>query len=152
MYRAYMMRDQVGEEFEGTVSAVTSFGAFVELDAPYVEGLIKLYSLGDEQWSYDQVHMRLSGARTGRAIELGDRVKIKINNVSVIRRRIDFTLLATSSTNKAKPRLEANPRVGLVKQKNAGREVDRAARGRAGRPERTERGDRTERGGAGVSR
>jgi len=145
MYRAYMMRDQVGEELEGTVSAVTSFGAFVEIDEPYVEGLIKLDSLGDEQWQYDEVHMRLTGARTGRAIELGDRVKVQVNNVSVIRRRIDFTLLATASSNKAKPRLEANPRVGLAKQKKAGREIDRAARGRTDRRERPERVERVER-------
>ena len=133
MYRAYLMREQIGEEFEGTVSAVTSFGAFVEIDEPYVEGLIKLDSLGDEPFSYDEVHMRLSGRKTGRSIELGDRVKVQINNVSVVRRRIDFTLLATARSNRDRPKLEANPRVGLAKQKKAGREVDRAQRGRAGR-------------------
>src|SRR5205814_1139141 len=84
MYRAYLMRDQVGERFNGVVSAVTSFGAFVELDEPFVEGLIKLESLGDEPFEFDGVHMRLSGKRTGRAIELGDRVMVEINNVSVI--------------------------------------------------------------------
>ena len=128
MYRAYLMRDQVGEQFEGTVSAVTSFGAFVEIDEPYVEGLIKLDSLGDEPWSYDEVHMRLSGTRTGRSIELGDRVKVEINNVSVVRRRIDFLLIATSSANRAKPRLESSPRANIVKKKRAAKEVDRAQR------------------------
>ena len=140
MYRAYMMRDQVGQEFEGTVSAVTSFGAFVEIEEPYVEGLIKLESLGNEPWSYDQVHMRLSGTRTGRMIELGDKVKVQINNVSVIRRRIDFTLIATSSTNKTRPTLEASPRAGIVQRKKAGREVERAVSGRRERPDRPERG------------
>ncbi|MGE3768168.1 MAG: ribonuclease R [Kofleriaceae bacterium] len=133
MYRAFLMREQVGEEFEGTVSAVTSFGAFVEIDSPYVEGLIKLESLGDEPFAYDEVHMRLSGRKTGRSIELGDKVKVQINNVSVVRRRIDFTLLATAKSNRDRPKLEANPRAGLAKQKKAGREVDRAQRGRAGR-------------------
>ncbi len=131
MYRAFLMRDQVGEQFEGTVSAVTSFGAFVEIDEPYVEGLIKLDSLGEEPWSYDEVHMRLSGTRTGRSIELGDRVKVQINNVSVVRRRIDFTMIATASSNRDRPRLEASPRAGIVKRKRAGKEIERAVRHRA---------------------
>ncbi len=144
MYRAYMMRDQVGQEFEGTVSAVTSFGAFVEIEEPYVEGLIKLESLGDEAFSYDAVHMRLSGNRTGRSIELGDKVKVQINNVSVLRRRIDFTLIATAQSNKRRPTLEANPRAGIVQRKKAGREAERAVRGRGDRDEGRTRSSRTE--------
>src|ERR1043166_2363198 len=49
MYRAYLMRDQVGQRFDGVVSAVTGFGAFVEIEEPFVEGLIKLRS--EEQTS-----------------------------------------------------------------------------------------------------
>ena len=130
MYRAYLMRDQVGEQLEGTVSAVTSFGAFVEIDEPYVEGLIKLDSLGEEPFSYDEVHMRLSGTRTGRTLELGDRVKVEVVNVSVVRRRIEFRLIATSSVNRDRPRLEASARAGIVQRKKAGREVERAVVGR----------------------
>jgi ribonuclease R len=151
MYRAYLMREQVGEEFEGTVSAVTSFGAFVEIDTPYVEGLIKLESLGDEPFSYDEVHMRLSGRKTGRSIELGDKVKVQINNVSVVRRRIDFLLLATAKSNKDRPVLTPNPRSGIAKQKKAGREVDRAQRGRAGRDD-DRRGGKAARGSGGKLR
>ncbi|MBA3822012.1 MAG: ribonuclease R, partial [Deltaproteobacteria bacterium] len=133
MYRAYMMRDQVGEEFEGVVSAVTTFGAFVEIEEPYVEGLIKLDSLGSEQWTHDAIHMRLTGSRTGRTIELGDKVKVEVNNVSVTRRRIDFTLLATNSTRprtrSPAAKLQAPPetaeRVGLARRKQAGGAVER---------------------------
>jgi ribonuclease R len=132
MYRAYLMRDQVGQRFDGAVSAVTSFGAFVELEEPYVEGLIKLDSLGDDQFSFDEVHMRLSGQRTGTTISLGDKVTVEINNVSVVRRRIDFTLIAAQSAGR-KPRrapdhAAAGPeaRAGLARRKKAGREVERA--------------------------
>jgi ribonuclease R len=140
MYRAYLMRDQIGEEYEGVISAVTSFGAFVEIEEPYVEGLIKLESLGDEPFTYDEIHMRLSGKRTGRTLELGDRVKVSINNVSVVRRRIDFTLVATSSANKARPKLEASPRAGLAKQKHAGKEAEKASRHHAERGAAPRRG------------
>lgn len=142
MYRAYLMRDQVGQRFEGVVSAVTSFGAFVEIEEPYVEGLIKLDALGDDEFSFDEVHMRLSGRRTGTTISLGDKVTVEINNVSVVRRRIDFTLVAAQSAGR-RPRRAAErdrpehgdrlaagpgPHVGLARRKRAGREVERATR------------------------
>jgi ribonuclease R len=139
MYRAYLMRDQVGQRFDGVVSAVTSFGAFVEIEEPYVEGLIKLESLGDEPFGFDEVHMRLSGQRTGTTVSLGDKVTVEVNNVSVVRRRIDFTLIAAQTAGR-KPRRApghapehagdhaavAEPRVGLGRRKRAGREVERA--------------------------
>ncbi len=139
MYRAYLMRDQVGQRFEGSVSAVTSFGAFVELDEPYVEGLIKLESLGNDQFDFDDVHMRLSGRKTGLAIELGDRVTVEINNVSVVRRRIDFTLVQAATHKKParpgkKPAAAAaradspDARAGISQRRKAVREVERAVR------------------------
>jgi ribonuclease R len=140
MYRAYLMRDQVGQRFEGVVSAVTSFGAFVEIEEPFVEGLIKLESLGDDRFSYDEVHMRLSGQRTGTTIELGDKVTVEINNVSVVRRRIDFTLITAQTEGRklrktpergSDPKPALQPRVGLAQRKKAGREVERAVRRRA---------------------
>ncbi len=140
MYRAYLMRDQVGQRFDGVVSAVTSFGAFVEIEEPFVEGLIKLDSLGDDQFSYDEVHMRLSGERTGTTVELGDRVTVEINNVSVVRRRIDFTLIAAQTAGRKmrkapekgwNPKLES--KVGVAQRKKAGREVERASRAHAER-------------------
>jgi len=150
MYRAYLMRDQVGEQFEGTVSAVTSFGAFVEIEEPFVEGLIKLDTLGDEPWDYDQIHMRLTGRKTGKMIELGDKVTVEIVNVSVIRRRIDFNLLGTRhqgtrpSTPPPRPSGKEAPkqgqRVGIAKARKAGREVERATRGQVERGAAPRRG------------
>jgi ribonuclease R len=139
MYRAYLMRDQVGQQFEGVVSAVTSFGAFVEIEEPFVEGLIKLESLGDDRFTYDEVHMRLSGQRTGKTIELGDKVTVEINNVSVVRRRIDFTLIAAQTEGRKLRKTPEQPWAGKVEpraalaRKKAGREVDRAARHNAER-------------------
>jgi ribonuclease R len=144
MYRCYLMRDQVGQRFAGTVSAVTSFGAFVEIEEPFVEGLIKLDSLG-EQFDYDEVHMRLSARRSGRIIELGDKISVEINNVSVLRRRIDFTLIEAAKHEGRAPKLETSPRAGIPQRKKAGRELERAQayhRDRGG-----DRSDRSERGG-----
>jgi ribonuclease R len=93
MYRAYLMRDHLGEEFTGRVSGVQSFGVFVELDEPFVEGLIKLEALGGDSWDYDEVHMQVRARKSGRTVSLGDAVRVELIDVSVARRRIDFRLV-----------------------------------------------------------
>jgi len=125
--------------FEGLVSAVTSFGAFVEIESPFVEGLIKLESLGDEPFTFDEIHMRLSGKKTGKMVELGDTLEVEINNVSVVRRRIDFTIVGTTIAKKGekRPSRRAAPeQTGerpVQQRKRAGREVERAVRDHAER-------------------
>ncbi|WP_428268102.1 ribonuclease R [Haliangium sp.] len=96
MYRAYFMRDQVGEQFSGRISAVTSFGAFVEFDDPFVEGLIKLDALGADAFVFDAAAMRLYGRRSGFSLRLGDHVRVEVNEVSVARRRIDLRLVSSA--------------------------------------------------------
>jgi ribonuclease R len=131
MYRAYLVRDQIGEKFTGTVSAVTSFGAFVEIDEPYVEGLIKKDSLGDDV-EFDEIHMRLRARRSGMTLTLGDSVQVEIGDVSVIRRRIELKLVAVRRVTAAKGAdlataddygQEAAPatRVGIGARRKAGR-------------------------------
>ena len=93
MYRVFLMRDRVGDEFDGVVSSVTSFGLFVEIAEPFVEGLIKTERLGREPWSYDERSLRLVGERSGKSYGLGDAVRVRIENVSVPRRQIDFSLV-----------------------------------------------------------
>jgi ribonuclease R len=93
MYRAYLVREQIGERYQGVISAVTSFGAFVEIEQPFVEGLIKLDSLG-EDFGFDELHMRLRGRRSGLTLSLGDTVTVEIVNVSVLKRRIDLALVS----------------------------------------------------------
>jgi ribonuclease R len=98
MYRAFLMRDRLQEELDATVSGVTSYGVFVECAAPYVEGLIKLDQLGGEGgWWFDERKMRLVARRSGHALSLGDAVRVRIENVSVPRRRIDMALLSGGS-------------------------------------------------------
>ena len=140
MYRAYLMRDQVGQQFPGTVSAVTSFGAFVEIEEPFVEGLIKLDSLG-EPFEYDEVHMRLSGKRTGRTIELGDKVdrrdQQRLGHPPPDRLHADRRSRSERSRRRAS---RSNPRAGVPQRKKAGREVERAQLGRVSAVQQTRRG------------
>ncbi|MFM8340602.1 MAG: ribonuclease R, partial [Methylomonas sp.] len=104
----YMM-DKIGEEFTGIISAVTSFGFFVELQSIYVEGLVHIASLRQDYFLFDAASHRLYGERTGVRYRLGDSVKIKVVRVNLDDKKIDFELLesakkATKPVTKAKPR------------------------------------------------
>ena len=92
MYRAFLMRDRVGEEFDGTIAGVLGFGFFVQIESPFIEGLVKVDSLNDDHYELDEESMRLTGRRSGRAFALGDQVRVRIENVSVPRRKIDLVL------------------------------------------------------------
>jgi ribonuclease R len=90
--KCYYMRDRVGEEFEGSVSAVTSFGIFVALDDFYVEGLVHISELGQDYFHFDATKHQLLGDRTRKSYRLADRVKVKIVRVDLETSRIDFVL------------------------------------------------------------
>ncbi len=93
LYRAFFMRDRLGDVLEGTVSGVAGFGLFVTIDEPFVEGLVRIeYLVPDDYYVLDEGGMRMVGRRTGRAYALGDRVKAEVLAVSVARRKIDFRL------------------------------------------------------------
>jgi len=86
------MLDKVGEVFGGVVSAVTSFGIFVQLDQVYVEGLVHISALGDDYYHFDPIHHRLQGERTRRIFRLADRVRVQVVRVDLDERKIDFEL------------------------------------------------------------
>ncbi|MCX7741749.1 MAG: RNB domain-containing ribonuclease, partial [Tepidimonas sp.] len=90
------MREHLGEEFAGTVSAVTSFGLFVTLDSLYVEGLVHITELGGEYFQYDERRQELRGERTGVRYGLGTAVRVQVSRVDLDGRRIDFRLVRSS--------------------------------------------------------
>jgi ribonuclease R len=87
------MADKIGEEYDGMINGVTSFGFFVELIEPPVEGLVRVATLGDDYYVFDEKGHALIGDRTRKRFRLGDMVKVRVESVSVERRRIDFSLL-----------------------------------------------------------
>lgn len=88
-------RDHVGDEFDGTVTAVTAFGMFVEMDGIHADGLVHLSSLGDDFYHYDPVRHRLEGKRTRKSFQLGDRLRVRISQVNLDERKIDLELVVT---------------------------------------------------------
>ncbi|MEK9804043.1 MAG: VacB/RNase II family 3'-5' exoribonuclease, partial [Curvibacter sp.] len=87
------MREHLGEEFSGVVTAATSFGLFVTLDAMYVEGLVHITELGGEYFRFDEARQELRGERTGIRYAIGTRVRVQVSRVDLDGRRIDFRLV-----------------------------------------------------------
>jgi ribonuclease R len=87
------MRDRLGEEFAGTVTAATTFGLFVQLDELFVEGLLHISELGGEYWRFDEARQELRGERTGIRYGAGSRLRVQVSRVDLDARKIDFRLV-----------------------------------------------------------
>ncbi|RZS58644.1 ribonuclease R [Sphaerotilus mobilis] len=131
------MRDRLGEEYIGTISAVTSFGLFVQLNDLYVEGLVHITELGGEYYRYDEVRQELRGERTGVRYAVGGRIQVQVSRVDLDGRKIDFRLVreggaAAPGASQRSPR-ERTPKTGnaqaeLANVQETDREVRKAAR------------------------
>jgi len=84
------MQDKLGQVFRGRISAVTSFGIFVELDDIYVEGLVHVTSLKNDYYSFDATKHRLICERGGHSYRLGDKMTVLVARVDLDERKIDF--------------------------------------------------------------
>ena len=90
--KAEYMEKHIGEEYDGIVSGITSFGMFVELENT-IEGLIRFDDLGNEYFIFDEDRKMLIGEHTKKTYNIGDSVKIRVKNSSKILRQIDFEVI-----------------------------------------------------------
>ena len=90
--KAEYMESRIGEEYDGIVSSITSFGMFVELEST-VEGLIRFDKMGDEYYIYDEDRKRLIGEKTNKVYKIGDKVKIRVIAANKVLRQIDFEIV-----------------------------------------------------------
>lgn len=88
LYRCLLMRDRVGDTFDGQITGIAEHGLFVSLDDPFVEVLVRYASLGTDSFTPDEHGLRVTGARSGLTFALGDRVNLTIEEVVVARRQI----------------------------------------------------------------
>ena len=95
------LQDHVGDEFNGVVSAVTSFGLFVELEDLYIEGLVHITALPGDYYNFDASHQRLLGERSGRSFQLGGRVRVQVARVDLDDKKIDLELIDSQPPRKA---------------------------------------------------
>ena len=90
--KAEYMLDKIDEEFTGIISSVTSFGLFVELENT-VEGLVHVSYMVDDYYHYSDRHHALIGEMTGKVYRIGEEVKVKVSNVNMEERAVDFILV-----------------------------------------------------------
>jgi ribonuclease R len=97
LFAAVYMRDRIGDRLEGTISGLSQNGIFVQIDAPYVDGMVKVADLEKdrkETYSRDETGVRLVGERTGKTLTVGDRVVVEVIDASIPRRQIDLFLVS----------------------------------------------------------
>jgi ribonuclease R len=86
--RALLMRNRIGEILDGTVTGLTGTGAYVSLDAPYVDVLVRFEAMGPDRYEMGDDEISVVGARSGDVIALGDRMVVAIDDVAVLRRTV----------------------------------------------------------------
>ena len=92
--QAEYLQDKIGQVFEGLVSGVSKWGLFVELKGNKCEGMVRYEDLPGDYYFLDDDNFRVVGQETGRVIQLGDEVRIRVKAVDLFKHRMDFEMLA----------------------------------------------------------
>jgi len=108
--KAEFMMDKVGQYFQGTISNITAFGLFVELDNT-VEGLVRLSSMDDDYYTYNERSFCLIGERTRKIYRIGDKVNVQLIKVNVESRQIDFIIVDENEVNGSKSEIKEPERI-----------------------------------------
>ena len=87
------MADRIGQEFDGTVSGVTEFGLYVEVNDSKCEGMVPLRMLLDDYYEFDERNFCLVGRRYHKRYALGDKVRIRVERANLEQRLLDFSLV-----------------------------------------------------------
>jgi ribonuclease R len=95
--KCHYMQERLGEEFDGIVSGVVDFGLFVQLEGLQIDGLVHVSALGEDYFARDASGYRMIARSSGQTFRLGDRLRVRVANVSLDDRRIDFELAGTRS-------------------------------------------------------
>jgi ribonuclease R len=129
VYRAVLMRDKLGQELEGTVTAIVGSGVFVALDEPFVDVMVRLESLGPDRYELADNDLSVVGLRSGDRISLGDRMRVVIEDVSIVRRQVSARRLVASLARDKHGRKGGGR--GLTRSPNAGSMSRRGQKPRA---------------------
>ncbi|WP_418321459.1 ribonuclease R [Piscinibacter sakaiensis] len=119
------MREHLGEEYSGTVTAATNFGLFVTLDELYVEGLVHITELGGEYFRFDEARQELRGERSGVRYGVGTRVRVQVSRVDLDGRKIDFRMVRDPEEDAVMARVRRDRNASAVADLAAVKEEDR---------------------------
>jgi ribonuclease R len=87
------MKEHLGETFEGTISGVTEFGLYVEVNENKCEGFVPLRDLDDDYYEFDEKNFCLRGRRRNRSYNLGDQVHVQVARADLYKKQLDYKLV-----------------------------------------------------------
>ena len=96
------MADRVGEVFDGLIISTTKYGLFVELADLFIEGLVPMDSLPDDRYTYHENARKIIGQRSRREFSIGDRVRVLLERVDSVERKLQFSLVEERPTRQGK--------------------------------------------------
>ena len=91
--QAEYLSDKIGQEFNGLISGVSKWGLWVQLDETKCEGMVSVKSLTDDFYYYDEDNYRYVGQRRGKVYRLGDAVKIRVKDIDLAKKQMDFVFV-----------------------------------------------------------
>jgi ribonuclease R len=98
------MERRIGEDFDGLIISVTKFGFFVELTDLFVEGLVPLNTLADDHYTYHEDTRQIIGQRSRKTYSLGDRVRVLVDRIDPVEKKIQFAVVEKQPQRAAKKR------------------------------------------------
>ena len=131
------MADKVGDEYEGYITGVASFGLFIELIEHFVEGLVHISSMADDFYRYLEQQHVLRGENIKKVYRLGDKVQVQVVRVDMERRQVELGLVDILDTVRREERARGTPRSKVRVKKEQRRDGKRKQR--PGRRERAGR-------------
>ena len=143
------MQDKVGQEFDGTVSGITEWGMYVEIEPTKIEGMVSLREIKSDFFFFDEPRYRLVGRRTHKVYRLGYKVRIKVANANLEQRLLDYELIEDLSAENrpadddmapvSEVREDGGKKKGRTKKSGSGRsgKSGRPAKGKSGGKKRS---------------
>jgi ribonuclease R len=103
------MAERLGQEFDGLIISVTKYGFFVELTDMFIEGLVPLASLEDDRYVYHDATRQIIGQRSGTTYSLGDRVRVLVDRIDALQRKVQFAVVPPAVETPPKARRRTRP-------------------------------------------
>ena len=122
------MSDKLGENFMGTISGVTQWGFYVELNDTKCEGLVSINELEGDYYEFDEENYCIVGRHHRKVYQLGDQVLVKVVKANLVARQLDFALAESTSTTTAAPAKVVPPKASDSRQRPE-RKLRRGRRG-----------------------
>ncbi len=97
-FQAQFLKDKIGETFVGTITGLTDWGMFVEIDENFCEGMISLKSMKDDRYVFDERDYVVVGVNDNREFNVGDKINVKIVTVNLAKKQVDFEYVSTEKS------------------------------------------------------